>query len=373
MSTDADQDGRSQRLPSPTRQQLAWFAALCLSAAFTIFSELERQPHTVRSVQAQIIGAVVLWLVLAAVIRGIIYVVALLGRVEAKPGRPARAAADASARPRRAGGDEGDREPDSASWPAPTQRARRWTVKHAVLALIASQVVIFIVALVLVALHIPIPLGAGGVITEAGFLVVLVPLYRSGRLRPVDLGLRRTPAARAVGLTVAALIAVSFLQALWTSAIHIGRVHGTLSGISHHSIPVIVLAGFAASIAAPFAEEVFFRGFLYRSLRNRLPIVPAAVIVGLIFAIGHTQYPLIERPNQAIFGIGMCLLYERTGSLWPGIAIHSFINASAFESALTGTSLIVAAIFLFLALAFLVRPAGRALRRTFFGGRVATE
>jgi membrane protease YdiL (CAAX protease family) len=135
-----------------------------------------------------------------------------------------------------------------------------------------------------------------------------------------------------------------------------------------------VLAGFAAAIAAPVVEEVFFRGFLYRSLRNRLPIIPAALLVGVIFGLGHTQYPLLERPNQALFGFVTCLLYERTGSLLPGIAIHSFIDASGFEAALTGTSWIVLVIFLALAGAILIKPSLRALRRLFSrGGRVVTE
>jgi membrane protease YdiL (CAAX protease family) len=247
-------------------------------------------------------------------------------------------------------------------------------VRYAVLALIASQVVLFVAAIFLGGAHVHVPRGAGGLITEGAFLVVLIPLWRSGRLHPVDLGLRRAPAAASVGLAVLSLIAVSFLQSWWIRAANVPRAHSAIVSVSHRTIVVIVLAGITACVAAPVIEEVFFRGFLYRSLRNRLPILPAALIVGVIFGLAHTQYPLLERPNQMIFGVAMCLLYERTGSLLPGIAVHSFIDASAFETALSGNNLVVAAVFLVLIIALLIGPTFRALRRTFSGGgRVATE
>lgn len=54
-------------------------------------------------------------------------------------------------------------------------------------------------------------------------------------------------------------------------------------------------------LAAPIVEEMFFRGFLYRSLRNRMGVVPAALIIAIVFGLGHTQYALLERPQQAMF------------------------------------------------------------------------
>ncbi|MCW3018185.1 MAG: hypothetical protein JWN10_493 [Solirubrobacterales bacterium] len=48
---------------------------------------------------------------------------------------------------------------------------------------------------------------------------------------------------------------------------------------------------------APVVEEIFFRGLLYRALRNRLAVIPAAAIDGVIFGLGHMQYPLLVRPD----------------------------------------------------------------------------
>lgn len=130
---------------------------------------------------------------------------------------------------------------------------------------------------------------------------------------------------------------------------------------------MIVLAGLAATLGAPIVEEIFFRGVLYRSFRNRLGVLPASVIAGAIFGVLHTQYPLIVRPELAFFGVIAALLYERTGSLLPGIAMHSFIDASGFEIALTGRETIVGSAFLLIAVILLLRPPLKGLARLVTG------
>jgi membrane protease YdiL (CAAX protease family) len=103
-------------------------------------------------------------------------------------------------------------------------------------------------------------------------------------------------------------------------------------------------------------EEIFFRGLLYRSLRNRLAIWPAALIAGAMFGLVHiASYPVDTLPVKAAFGVSACLLYERTGSLLPGIGLHSFVDASSIDVSLTGNDLIVLGSFLCLTVVLLVR------------------
>jgi uncharacterized protein len=98
------------------------------------------------------------------------------------------------------------------------------------------------------------------------------------------------------------------------------------------------VAGFAVSLAvivvAPVAEEIFFRAFFYRALRTRLPIWSAALIDGLVFGVLHFQGvdTAIILPVIAVFGVGQCLVYERTGSLFAVIAIHAAFNTVAMLS-----------------------------------------
>jgi uncharacterized protein len=91
-------------------------------------------------------------------------------------------------------------------------------------------------------------------------------------------------------------------------------------------------AGFLIVVAAPISEEVFFRGFLFRGLSRALPFAGAAVVSagvwGLFHFTGADSWGVVVQ--LAVFGVILAWLYERTGSLWPPIAVHAFNNALAF-------------------------------------------
>jgi membrane protease YdiL (CAAX protease family) len=55
----------------------------------------------------------------------------------------------------------------------------------------------------------------------------------------------------------------------------------------------------------------------------------------LFGAVHASTYPVDTLPPKIVFGIIACLLYQRTGSLYPGIVLHALIDASAFESAVS--------------------------------------
>ena len=80
------------------------------------------------------------------------------------------------------------------------------------------------------------------------------------------------------------------------------------------------------ALAPGFCEELFFRGYMQRRLLARLSPGLAIPIVALIFAGFHGTpvWALSVLPLGVWFGI----LAWRTGSLWPGIVCHAFINGS---------------------------------------------
>ena len=89
------------------------------------------------------------------------------------------------------------------------------------------------------------------------------------------------------------------------------------------------LAGFFIIVLlAPFAEEVFFRGFLLPAFANRWGFFAAAIISSGLFGISHVA------PGSIIpaFMSGMLFawLYHRTGSLWNTTIAHGSQNALAF-------------------------------------------
>jgi membrane protease YdiL (CAAX protease family) len=160
--------------------------------------------------------------------------------------------------------------------------------------------------------------------------VALLPLFRLRSISLSDLGVRRAPGARSVGFAFLALVAIVIIDVAVAAAFtEHGTAGSTFFELSHQRVLIKALAGFAAAVSAPVVEEVFFRGVLYRSLRNRLPVLAAALVAGTMFGLAHAgAYPLGSLPAKAGFGFVMCLLYERTGSLLPCIAVHSFLGGT---------------------------------------------
>jgi membrane protease YdiL (CAAX protease family) len=82
-------------------------------------------------------------------------------------------------------------------------------------------------------------------------------------------------------------------------------------------------------IAAPIAEETCFRGMLFGGLREKLPRLAAALVTGLIFGALHALTGVSAVPPLIVFGFLLALLYERTGSIVPGILLHMINNSIA--------------------------------------------
>jgi membrane protease YdiL (CAAX protease family) len=92
------------------------------------------------------------------------------------------------------------------------------------------------------------------------------------------------------------------------------------------SIPVQVLL---IVIMAPISEEVCFRGMLFGGLRRSLPRIPAALIAGVVFGGLHALTGVSAVPPLIAFGFVLSLLYEKTGSIVPGILLHMLNNSVA--------------------------------------------
>ncbi|MBD0282539.1 MAG: CPBP family intramembrane metalloprotease [Thermoleophilaceae bacterium] len=155
------------------------------------------------------------------------------------------------------------------------------------------------------------------------------------RPEPWHFGLRRTRLWPAVGWAALGLFSFYVFAAVYTAAVQpdaeqtvaqdLGADEGTLG---------LIAAGFMVTCVAPVAEEFFFRGFFYRALRSRYSMLVAAAIDGALFGIIHFDFSsadaLLILPPLAALGFMFCLVYERTGSLYPVIALHALNNALAF-------------------------------------------
>lgn len=88
--------------------------------------------------------------------------------------------------------------------------------------------------------------------------------------------------------------------------------------------------GFAivsACLLAPLAEELLYRGVLFRSMWNRLGVLPAAILSSVIFAVLHF-YDGYGLASVGVFGLSCALLYSATGSLTSSIVLHLIYNSA---------------------------------------------
>jgi membrane protease YdiL (CAAX protease family) len=153
----------------------------------------------------------------------------------------------------------------------------------------------------------------------------------SGETSAADLGLRRPlhPAVKAAALAYVAYIGCALLIAAIVQPEQedvtrdLGADEGALGSIA---------AGFLVIVAAPITEEVFFRGFMFAGLRRAMPFAAAALLSAAIWGIFHYtgggSWGVVLQ--LGIFGVALAWLYERTGSIWPTIAVHALNNALAF-------------------------------------------
>jgi membrane protease YdiL (CAAX protease family) len=161
----------------------------------------------------------------------------------------------------------------------------------------------------------------------------LVFARMSGRLRPADFGLRPTRIAPAVGWAVLTWVGFYVFTAAFIAIIGASPKDDQLPeqlGVDDSTAALVAVA-FLVAVVAPVAEEFFFRGFFFTALRNWRGLWPAAIGTGVVFGAihGSSADPAFLLP-LAFFGFSLCLLYAKTGSLYPGIAVHCANNSVAF-------------------------------------------
>jgi len=155
----------------------------------------------------------------------------------------------------------------------------------------------------------------------------------AGRPLPEQFGLRPTAFWPAVGWMAAAFAAFYVFTLVWVSILGVSPDDTKLPdelGVKDSTVALLAVA-FLVAVVAPMAEEFFFRGFFFGALRNWKGPWPAAVITGLVFGsihVGSAEAAFLL--PLAFFGFSLCLLRERTGSLYPGIALHCANNSLAF-------------------------------------------
>jgi membrane protease YdiL (CAAX protease family) len=91
----------------------------------------------------------------------------------------------------------------------------------------------------------------------------------------------------------------------------------------------LLVGFFFIAVAAPFLEELLFRGFVYRVFVKTMAPWVGSLLTAILFALAHMQlatfFPLL------ILGLLLNYSYKKTGSVWTPVALHSLNNIIAFS------------------------------------------
>lgn len=162
--------------------------------------------------------------------------------------------------------------------------------------------------------------------------VTYLRFIRPGVLTARDLGLDRSRLARHVGIGllvgVGALIASAAIQAM-LRAIGVQQTQLVdLQCVREFPLPGFLTVVLVGGVLAPIAEELYFRGFVFRSyLQTRGPLV-AYGVTPLLFAGLHLNLPALL--PIVVLAVIFSWVFQRTRTIVPSIVGHAVNNTAAF-------------------------------------------
>jgi membrane protease YdiL (CAAX protease family) len=167
--------------------------------------------------------------------------------------------------------------------------------------------------------------------TELGFLLVpmaICSMKGAGRLREIleRLGFRAFKPSAFGWMALAFALYLAF-TILYANLITEPKQKDIAESFGPTALQILLIV-----IAAPICEETCFRGMLFGGLREKLPRLAAALVCGLVFGALHALTGVTAVPPLIVFGFVLALLYEKTGSIIPGILLHMLNNSIALLS-----------------------------------------
>ncbi len=174
----------------------------------------------------------------------------------------------------------------------------------------------------------------GLVLQVVVFALALLPLLAAGRPFSRLWGPTRTTGAMVaiglatgVGVAIVAytLNAIVVLLAGVEDPVEQQLLQDALAG----GLPLALVA-LLAVVVAPLAEEVIFRGVLFRALADRINLAVGLVLSSVIFALIHIEV-VVSQPFALVglFTVGflLALAFHLTGNLMVAVLGHAVFNA----------------------------------------------
>ena len=115
-----------------------------------------------------------------------------------------------------------------------------------------------------------------------------------------------------------------------------------------YPVPGLIYAAVSMALVG-FAEELIFRGFLFKAMLKDGNVKAAVIVSSVTFGMGHiinlfTGHELIATLIQVVFAVAMgfvfTLVFYKSGSLLPGILAHSLIDVTSVLASDDGSQLV---------------------------------
>jgi membrane protease YdiL (CAAX protease family) len=156
------------------------------------------------------------------------------------------------------------------------------------------------------------------------------------RARISSLGFHALPLRSALGMTVVVVLASVSVSIIYFSLVEVIAPNSSVflpKGLDE-SLPLDGAQGWwfiAVVLLGPFAEEVFFRGFVFTGLAWKWGPRNAALVSAALFAASHFSSGQLVPAFAS--GLLLAWAYYRTRSLWPAVLAHTMQNSIAFAAA----------------------------------------
>ncbi|NLT12683.1 MAG: CPBP family intramembrane metalloprotease [Clostridiaceae bacterium] len=139
--------------------------------------------------------------------------------------------------------------------------------------------------------------------------------------------------------TFSILILVGILAAPLATAFNVEGIISEIRSRTNANAYQLIVVALYIPIVNAVIEEIFFRGFILRRLKNRLSYNNASLISAVIFSLYHLVFfrnwfhpLLLALALCGLFCVGLVLnwITERCDSLLPAWTIHGLMNLSTF-------------------------------------------
>lgn len=171
-------------------------------------------------------------------------------------------------------------------------------------------------------------------INSVVFVFAAVTIARmSGPVSPRDFGLVKAPFGQALAKSIGIIVTYFILLATYNELVNLApddaaeKLGGDSGALGMLAFAILV------AVIAPIAEEIFYRGMVFRALANGVGIWLGAIISGVLFGAVHVDSVDGDRLLQVVplglLGIFFAILYAWSGTLFAPIALHATNNALA--------------------------------------------